>query len=520
MSIIRFVCAVILIQTLCTSSIQAQAQGTLERQKQQQRKNQAAQEKTAGDQSALRLSSLFGNHMVLQQQTDAPIWGTAQPGANVSVSCSWNKAAAQTQADQNGKWMTTVATPAAGGPFKVVVKSGAESVTLKDVLAGEVWICSGQSNMQWKMRGFGPKHFADAVAKAKQPQIRYCGVQQALALKPQDDVQAKWTVCSPKAVLNFSAVAYFFANRLERELDVPIGLISTNWGGSPAEAWVKETVIASDFPEFNKTLKQYPAFIEKFGAVHPRSPKMPKGIKFGHPSVLYNQMIHPLIPFSIRGVIWYQGESNVKNPDQYRELFPALIRSWRDEWSQGEFPFYFVQIAPFKYKTNPLPVALLREAQFQSLEVPNTAMAVTMDIGNTDNIHPKQKQPVGERLALIALAKDYGRKDLVYSGPLYSGHKVQSGKIRLSFQHTGGGLASRDQSALSHFTIAGRDRTFVAADAVIDGDSIVVSSDQVRQPIAVRFAWGNADSPNLMNREGLPASSFRTDDWPIKPKGK
>ncbi|MGE9271318.1 MAG: sialate O-acetylesterase, partial [Verrucomicrobiales bacterium] len=226
--------------------------------------------------------------------------------------------------------------------------------------------------------------------------------------------------------------------------------------------------------------------------------------------------IHPLLPFAARGVIWYQGESNRKNPEQYRTLFPALIRDWRAQWGRGDFPFYFVQIAPFRYNGDPVPVAFLREAQSMALAEPHTGMVVTMDVGDPTNIHPKDKKPVGERLARLALAKDYGREELVYSGPMYLEQEIERGQIRLKFSHVGRGLASRDGEALSHFTIAGEDRQFHSATAVIDGDEIVVRSEEVAHPVAVRFGWGNADEPNFMNQEGLPASSFRTDDWPIE----
>jgi len=227
-------------------------------------------------------------------------------------------------------------------------------------------------------------------------------------------------------------------------------------------------------------------------------------------------MIQPLIPFSFRGVVWYQGESNVRAPIQYRTLFPALIRDWRDRWGRGDFPFYFVQIAPFAYKQEPVSAAFLREAQAMALSEPNTAMVVTLDVGNPSNIHPKQKKPVGERLALLALKNDYGQGDLVASGPLYASHTVEENAIRLRFNSIGSGLVSRDGKPLSHFTIAGADKSFLKANATIDGDTIVVSSDQVKEPVAVRFAWGSGDTPNLSNKDGLPASSFRTDDWPIR----
>ena len=475
----------------------------------------AVAQKPPADQS-LRLAGVFGNNMVIQQNADAAIWGQAKPNAKVAVKTSWQKKVAQTTADEKGHWKTTVKTPAAGNDsLGIMVESGGEKVQLKNVLAGEVWICSGQSNMQWKMRGFGVDHFKEDVVKANHPNIRYCQVPQILSLEVEDDIACRWSVCSPKTVLNYSAVAYFFADKLQQELGVPIGLVSTNWGGSTAEAWVGKNWLEKDFPEFNAQYEKYPQVIADAGATFARGKGSgaPKGINHRLPSVLYNQMIHPLVPLAFRGVIWYQGESNVKNPEQYQTLFPTLINSWREEWQQGDFPFYFVQIAPFSYKNEPFSAAFLREAQLKTLSVPNTGMAVTMDIGTADNIHPEQKKPVGERLALLALAKNYGKKNLVCSGPLYTSFKVNKNQVRLSFDDVGGGLVSRDDQPLSCFTIAGEDKVFVPAEAEIDGDSIVVSSDQVTKPVAVRFGWGSADAPNLMNKEGLPASSFRTDDW-------
>ncbi len=468
-----------------------------------------------GNEKSLELASLFTSDMVLQQQTDAAIWGKAEPAQSVSISASWSKKVYQAVADSDGHWKTTVRTPKAGGPFKLTVTSGKETIELKNVLSGEVWICSGQSNMQWKMRGFGLDHFKEDVEKANYPNIRLCQVNQAMALESQDRIKSKWSVCNPNTVLSFSAVGYFFGSRLYDELNVPIGLISTNWGGSSAEAWVSQEVLSKDFPEFNERLQQYPKIIQETGLVYPSGKKSPKGMNQRNPSVLYNGMIHPLVPFAFRGVIWYQGESNVKKPVQYRTLFPAMIQDWRNRWAIGEFPFYFVQIAPFKYNNIPVSVAFLREAQMMALSVPNTGMVVTMDIGQVDKIHPKKKKPVGERLALLALAKDYGKTGLVYSGPLYKSHQIEGRTIRLTFDHVGGGLATLEGKALTHFTIAGKDKNFVEAKAVIDGNTVVVSSEQIAKPAAVRFGWGNADMTNLANKEGLPASSFRTDNWPI-----
>lgn len=474
----------------------------------------AQQEETK---EGLEVASIFGNGMVLQQQTSAAIWGKAKPNAKVRIQPSWQKKPTVTDADASGKWQTKIETPAAGGPFTLEVKSGDQKKKFKDVLSGEVWICSGQSNMQWKLRGFGLKQFEDDVKKANHPNIRLCELPQILALEPQDEIQAQWRTCKPGSVINFSCVAYFFGNRLHEELNVPIGLISTNWGGSSAEAWVNGESLES-FPEFKTKLAGFDSLIEKHGPVHRNGKSKPRGLNQRMPAVLYNKMIRPIIPFTMRGVIWYQGESNVEKPIQYRKLFPKLIESWRQEWGQGEFPFYYVQIAPFQYLDKQLPTAMLREAQFQTLSVPKTGMVVTMDIGNPTNIHPKKKKPVGERLARLALAKDYGKTDLVYSGPEFTGYEIKSNQVQLQFKHVGGGLTTRDSKPLSHFLIAGKDKVFHPAEAKIDGDTILVQSDKVASPVAVRYGWGNKDEPNLMNKEGLPSSSFRTDDWEIKPR--
>ncbi|MBI9017873.1 MAG: 9-O-acetylesterase [Phycisphaerae bacterium] len=463
----------------------------------------------------LKLASLFANDMVLQQQTQAPIWGKAKANTKISIAVSWSKVAIETGSDTNGNWRTSIETPKAGGPFNITVKSGEEKIELKNVLSGEVWICSGQSNMQWKMRGFGVDNFKEDIEKANYPNIRFCQVKQVLALESQEEIGAKWSQCNPRTALEFSSVGFFFGVELYKELNVPIGLISTNWGGSSAEAWVSEEVLRKDFPEFNKRLDEYSTIIEQTGKLYPNGQKPPAGMNQRNPSVLYNSMIKPLVPFAFRGVIWYQGESNVKNPVQYRKLFPRMIQDWRERWSIGNFPFYYVQIAPFNYNREPISSSYLREAQMMALAMPNTGMAVTMDIGEATNIHPKQKKPVGHRLALLALAKDYGKSNLVYSGPEYISYKVEGNKIRLNFDYIGSGLVSRDGKELTHFVIAGEDKKFVPAKAVIDGDTILVSSDKVAQPAAVRYGWGNADMPNLANKEGLPSSSFRTDKWEI-----
>ena len=463
-------------------------------------------------QAEVNFAGVFGDNMVLQQETNAPVWGTAEPGEVVMVSCSWTRESTKAKTDEEGVWRAVVKTPKAGGPHKLTAHGESGDTTLSNVLMGEVWICSGQSNMQWKMRGFGLKHFEEAVKKANYPEIRLCTLPQIKALEPQQNIKGRWEVCNPKSVLNFSAVAYFFGSRIHQEIDVPIGLLSTNWGGSSAEAWMREEALLEGFPNFKAALQTYPEMAEEHGAVFSQK-NGPKGLNQRSPAVLYNAMLKPVIPMAMRGVIWYQGESNVKRPEEYRTLFSTLIYDWREEWKQGDFPFYFVQIAPFHYRAEKKPVALLREAQMMALEEPNTGMVVTMDVGDPTNIHPKQKEPVGERLALLALAKDYGKSDLVYSGPIYREMEKKGSQISLSFQHVGGGLQSRDGEPLSHFTIAGRDQEFYPAEAKIVGDRVVVKSSEVKSPVAVRYGWGNADEPNLMNAEGLPSPSFRTDDW-------
>ncbi|MBW8016472.1 MAG: sialate O-acetylesterase [Planctomycetes bacterium] len=481
----------------------------------------------------VKLPAVFGDNMVLQQQSEVTIWGWADPGEEVTVSACW-KASASTKTGNDGKWSVKIKTPKTGnGPHELTIK-GNYTITLKNVLLGEVWVCSGQSNMQWGMnRSADPEK---NIAKAKYPKIRLFTVQRTIAGEPQEDCKGNWAECSPETVAGFSAVGYYFGKHLFDEMDVPIGLISTNWGGTVAEAWTRREILEGDkdlkamvdrfdaakanFPE---ALKNYEVRIKAWEAKvakaktegkksNVRRPGKPRGRHQNSPSSLYNGMISPIIPFAIKGAIWYQGESNVSRAYQYRTLFPAMIANWRDDWKQGDFPFYYVQIAPFKYGRGASEE--LREAQMLTLSLKNTGMAVISDIGNIKNIHPKNKLDVGKRLALWALAKDYGKKDIVYSGPIYKSMKVEGDKIRLTFDYTGSGLKTMDGKEISHLTIAGEDKKFVEAKGVIDGNTVVVSSDAVKKPVSVRYGWSNTAEPNLANKNGLPASCFRTDDWP------
>lgn len=459
----------------------------------------------------VRLAKVFGDHMVLQQKTDAPVWGWADPDEEVTVTLGDAKATAKAGAD--GKWLAKLTTPAAGGPFWLHVK-GKNSITLVDVMVGEVWIASGQSNMEWAVRQSA--NAADETRSCDHPAIRMIKVGRNPSNEPLDEFKpvdngstvTGWAVARPETVPNFSAVGYFFARKLNAELGVPVGIISSNWGGTIAEAWTSRATLESDPEWFGPILERG----QEFKAGNPNQP-----------SVLYNSMIKPLVPFAIRGAIWYQGESNVGRAEQYAKLFPAMIADWRKSFAQGDFPFLFVQLAPYAYDrtkdTGQLPE--LWEAQLKTLTAsPNTGMCVTTDIATTSNIHPPNKQDVGLRLALWALGTTYGKSDLVYSGPLYESMAVEDGKIRIKFKHAAGGLAAASDKPLTHFTIAGEDEKFVAASATIDGETVVVSSPDVPKPVAVRFGWEDTAEPNLFNKAGLPASSFRTDTFPMVTAGK
>jgi len=444
----------------------------------------------------LKLPSVIADNMVLQQRMEVPIWGWAAPGASVHVAASWQRGGVSAVADKNGKWMVKVKTPRAGGPFEMTV-SGPNVITLKNILVGEVWICSGQSNMAMTViSGYnnGVVNRDHEVASANYPQIRMFTVKDQDVPEPVTDCQGNWVECDPGTVGSFSAPGYFFGREIHKSIKIPVGLIFAAAGGSVIETWCGKDVLESD-PDF------LPVFA--YGEGHRMNA-----------SGLYNGMIAPVVPFGIRGALWYQGESNSVNAYTYRKLFPAMINGWRRSWGLGAFPFYYAQISPWNgYGDKPVS-AELREAQLMTLATPNTGMAVTMDVDNVSEIHPINKQVVGKRLALWALARTYGGKGIGYSGPLYKSMKVERNKIRLLFDHVGGGLVAKG-GALMPFTIAGADRCFVCANTAIDGDAIVVSSGRVKEPVAVRFCWSNAAVPNLFNKADLPASPFRTDDLPL-----
>lgn len=623
----------------------------------------------------VRLPSIFSDHAVLQQQADVTIWGWADAGEAVTVSADWPSAPCSATAAADGRWSVKLGTGAAGGPHRLTI-SGRNAIEIKDVYLGEVWFCSGQSNMEWSVgphAGAGVNNFAEELKTASHPQLRMFTVTRDRAATPQADCKGAWQVCTPETVATWSATAYFFGRRLNQELNVPVGLIHSSWGGTEIELWISDPAFRS-VPEFAKALEgkveaaanqekalaewrehcekldpgwnkwQEPALDDKswspmsgmatfeqiglssydgvvwfrgefnapdgwagkaikldFGPIDdsdmtwvngrrvgatsgwnlPRTYDVGAGIvnagrnsvvirvhdtgglggmaagadqpaavcgadrisignwrfrpaaeekAFGpqpqpprmEHSTLFNAMVAPLTPYVIRGFIWYQGEANVGRAAQYRTAFEAMIKDWRGCWNLGELPFYFVQIAPFRYSgrtgNNPdwnYPAAELREAQRLTLELPRTGMVVTTDIaGNVDDIHPKNKQDVGARLALWALAQTYGKPGLVYSGPLYKEMKIEADAIRVRFEHVGGGLVAHG-AVLEGFIIAGADRKFKRATATIEGDSIVVRAAGIDRPVAVRFGWSDVAAPNLFNADGLPASPFRTDDWPL-----
>lgn len=641
----------------------------------------------AGAVADVTLPALFGDHMVLQQKAQVPIWGWARPGEEIRVKGSWQwLGGADTVADENGEWMVKIKTPKATNEPITLTITGDNEIVLTDILAGEVWVCSGQSNMEYTPAWLGDAQNLAAVAASENPHIRLFKVEKKVSARPEKDCVGSWQHCGPETVKDFSAVGYYYGKKLNEALNVPIGLISSNWGGTVSEAWTRREAL-EPFERFSETLAYLKdpdaaeaEFKEKYAesmarwerqlaeldlgtrqgwhaetidetgwqemeqpskwsaagnelndvdgivwfrrttnlppswaridlelhlgpiddidtvwvngvnigtttrdwtvprvytipasALHvgkntiavriidnqgdggfasdtaeamrigpvgadvkatatvaktwkyrigyegrvPAAPQSDFTIHQNTPTALYNGMIAPLIPFRIAGAIWYQGESNRYDPILYRDLFPALINNWRQDWGQGNFPFYYVQIAPYAYGDQ-LGSAALCEAQTMTMDaVTNVGMAVTTDIGTERDIHPKNKVDVGDRLARWALAKTYGQKNIDFSGPLYKSKKYQDNTIRLSFHYVDGGLTAKD-GQLRDFEIAGIDRKFVPATAVIDGDFVVVSSDEVDHPIEARYGWKDWFEASLFNKAGLPASSFRTDDWPLR----
>lgn len=490
--------------------------------------------------AAVRLPAIFSDHMVLQRDAVVPVWGWADPGEAVTVTIAGQTKTAT--ADAAGKWSVKLDKLAAGETQTLVV-SGKNKVTVNDVLIGEVWLGSGQSNMQMQMKGV--QNIEQEKAAAKFPQIRVFTVKRNEQVAPQTDCEGAWVLCSPETVETFSATAYFFGRELHQKLNVPVGLIVAAVGATPVEGWTSmekmsgRKELAPVFAEWDAKMrvpfdpvkaqaqyqKQYAAWKTnsakrvaegKPAGYAPQKPVPPREDK-NYPGNLFNGMIAPIIPYAMRGAIWYQGENSGRAgfAQLYEYQLPLLIADWRERWGQGEFPFAWVQLANYREYTNsPSPVshwARVREGMLKSLAVTNTGMAVAIDIGMTDNIHPINKQEVGRRLGLWAKAQVYGEK-IPFSGPLPAGHKVSGDEIILSFKHADGGLMAKDGD-LQGFVIAGADKQWHWAKARIEGENVVVSSPEVKSPLAVRYAWSDNPKCNLYNGAGLPASPFRTDDW-------
>ncbi|MFM8379178.1 MAG: sialate O-acetylesterase [Planctomycetia bacterium] len=487
------------------------------------------------------LNNMFGDHMVLQQGIKNRVWGKADPGEAVTVTLGGQSKTATAGAD--GSWQVFLdPVMEYGGPHTLTVK-GKNTVTFNDVLIGEVWVCAGQSNMQWSVKQSNDPDLEKAAAKF--PNIRLVSVPQVGVQEPQWNFNGKWAVCSPETVGDFSAVGYFFGRQLHQTLGVPVGLIDNAWGGSAAEAWVKRDKLAAhpdlkviherwqkeeaNFEnakaEFEKKMAEWTAAAEKAkaeGKPEPAGkPQHPDARMKGNarPGNIHSGVLTPSIGYGIKGAIWYQGESNTARASQYRTLFPFMIQSWRDEWGLGDFPFYWVQLADFKAeKAEPAESdwAELREAQTLTMQkLPNTGEAVTIDIGEGKDIHPQNKQGVAKRLARWALAETYKVQGIVARSPRYTSMEKQGPKIVLSFADVAGGWRPFDVAEPVGFTIAGADKKFVAAKAKILPDGkIEVWSDAVAEPVAVRYAWADNPVCNMYSAAGLPLTPFRTDDFP------
>ncbi len=448
--------------------------------------------------SQTQMPSFFSDSMVLQQQTAAAIWGTDKPNAQIIVKGSWGQSS-KTATDGNGKWRLKLATPAAGGPYTLVIK-GSQTLTFNNVLIGEVWLCSGQSNMEMPVNGYANQPVIgsnETILNSTNPNIRVYTSTRLVSRTPADKMKGNWKYASPATTGSFSATAYYFAKKLHMATGVPVGLIVTAWGASSVESWMDSTTLAS----FTKVVIPDKVVYNQANVTH---------------TIMYNTMLHPYIGYTIKGAIWYQGESNRRNPKEYQALFSAMIDSWRKQWQQGTFPFYFVQLAPHGTNVNNSG-ALVREAQLKSMQsVEKTGMAVTLDIGEQANIHPSQKELVGNRLAYWALAKDYNLKGIGFSGPVYKNmEKTKGDSLVVSFDYAELGMTTFGKP-LSEFEIAGQDSIFYPARAIFTRDRrncITVWSDSVKNPVSVRYAFKNWVEGSLFNTYGLPASSFRTDNW-------
>ena len=445
----------------------------------------------------LKLPTIFSNNMIMQQESVVSIWGWSKPNSKVSINVSWNKKKYKTKSNNSGEWLLKILTPKAGKVHKISIGTNTDLIHITNVLMGEIWIASGQSNMQMNLNGYKNEPIIranDAIANSKNSQIRFFTVERNTSKTPLDNLKGKWSVSNQENSPFFSAVAYSFAKYLNKTLDIPIGIIHTSWGGTPAEAWTDSQSLLNDFKK--SEIKNY------------------REVPSHEPSSLFNAMIKPLVKFRIKGAIWYQGESNVSRASSYAKLKNSMIEGWRREWNQGSFPFYFVQISPYKYDgSEKTSSAFLREAQLNTmLSTSNTGMAVSLDVGDENSIHPSRKFILGKRLAYWALNKDYGLKSVKFSGPVYKSLEIKQDKVLIKFDFAENGLYSPDD-LINNFELASEDKIFYPASAKIMWNHLEVKSDLVKNPIHVRYGWKNYLIGNLFNSKGLPASSFRSDNW-------
>lgn len=486
------------------------------------------------------VSNLFSDHMVVQQGKPVVVWGKETAEASVKVSMAGHSAVATSGAD--GRWTVKLpALKANSGPHQITIQ-GSTTVTIKDVLVGEVWVCSGQSNMQWAVASANDPQLEALTAKF--PRLRLITIPQIGTQEAQDNFEGKWEAVTPQSVLQFSAVGYFFGRQLHQTLDVPVGLIDNAWGGSACEAWIPRDVLqknghvellahwdklANDYDaaaietNFQKAVenwKKRSASAKAAGKPNPPYPRRPRNPLTGQhrPANLYQGVLNPIIGYPIQGAIWYQGEANATRAKQYQDLFPLMIQTWREAWGQGDFSFYWVSLADFKDEVSEpsdADWAELREAQTMTMsKLPRTGEVIITDLGEAHDIHPRNKQDVAKRLARWALAQNYGYTELVHRSPIYKSHKVNGNRVMIHFDHVGRGLDTHDVRQVLGFTLAGADKKFHPAQARIVGQAQVeVWSDEVSEPVAVRYAWANNPICNLQNRSHLPATPFRTDQW-------
>ncbi|MGV8137327.1 MAG: sialate O-acetylesterase [Mangrovibacterium sp.] len=448
----------------------------------------------------IKLPAIFCDNMVLQQQTEVAVWGWAGKNTSVTVVTSWNDKNYKTTASAEGNWKLKIVTPRAGGPYEITISDGQE-IRLRNVLVGEVWVCSGQSNMEMPLKGYWNQPVlgsAETIALSSNPNIRLFTVKKSGSLEPLVNFKGKWDLCEPENVGGFSATAYYFGLMLNKVLGVPVGLINTSWGGTLIEPWISE------------------GECKKYDWVKVPDKTAVGELSFQTPTVLFNAMINPMVGYGIRGTIWYQGESNRYEPKEYAKLLPGLIQNWRDSWLIGDFPFYYMQIAPYDYGSGSLNSAYLREAQFKTQEaLPNVGMACIMDIGEKECIHPSNKETGSKRLALLALEQTYGIKGISAHSPVLNEMKVDKGIVYLTFNHAPNGLTSYGKE-LSCFEVAGKDKNFFRAKAFITNSGITLFSSEVNEPVAVRYAFHDFVVGDLFGTNGVPVSSFRTDNWGIE----